>query len=697
MDDTMNTTPTTAATTAPAPHGSGWAFRVLRVAFYLVTGLLVLFALIAVATFVSPPGWLARDYLIGTIKERTGRDLTVKGDAELTLRPKIGLHLEKVALSGPSDASGAVPLSADGVDISLQIVDLWNWQFEIPEVAFDRPRLVLRAGEPLLARFAEGEVNAGGIPKRVTVSKGVVTLEGAPSVETVTLDDITGELVRNDEGKGVTFKGKLNAKGEPVAVDGSLADVFALAEGSSSPIALKVDSEIVRAQIDGRLSTKPAGQFKGWVNVKSEKLDGLLEAASIDTGGADLGQRVVLEGKVAGSLRRMSLDPAKLTLDAMSGIVVGSISIEKERPVINARVTSGKLDLDALLPASARRAAFSLEPVERHATIPTPWDSLVRSLKRATSPRRGSRRARTLPVGSWSSDPFKLTAFPDLDAALSIEADEIKFKRLALTNGRLEVTSNPKRLEVLLKKVELDDGSVSGRVDLDLARGPLASNVSLKLDRLSLDAFVSQLLEQRLLTGVGDIQMTVSGEGGSMRELVGSLDGSATMVAQKGSIVGYDLRRAILSFGASQSYNPTRKTRFDKLSASFAVRNGVLSSSEDLSLTGPDVDIASSGSVGLVSQRIDQRVEMSLKPPPLHLPIPLRVRGTLEEPFFRWDVFSAIAEPSKFATPFAVGSPDEKMPEEVRQEITSALAVDPAKSRISNETRSFLEELLRTR
>lgn len=681
----------------PKPAQKSTAVAALRVTAYLVAGLIGVMVLVGLATYISPPGWLARDYLIRTVKEKTGRDLTVDGDTKLVLRPDIRLHLEKVALSGPSEAAGTRPFTADGVDISIQVLDLWNWQFEVPEVAFDRPHLQLRSGEPLLVRIAEGEVKAGGIPQKMTFTKGTITIDGGPSVQTVSLEDVTGDLVRNGEGNGIAFKGQLKAQGDPVSVDGSVGDVFALADGTSSQIALKFDADYLQASIDGQFATQPVGQFKGWVNAKSEKLARLLEVSQVVVGGANLGRTAALEGKVTGSLRRMSLSPAKLTLDAMSGIVVGSISIEEERPEFKARVTSGKLDLDALLPASTRRAAFSLETLEKPATIPTPWESLVGSLKRATSPRRSFRQAAIEPSEAWSTEPFKLTAFPDMNVALSIEADEIKFKKLPLRNGQLELTSNPERMEVLLKKIELDDGSVSGRVSLDVGKGPLQSGVQLKLDRLSLDAFVSQLLEQRLLTGVGDIEMQVSGSGRSMRELVGSLDGSATMAAEKGTIIGYDLRRAILSFGTSQPYDPSQKTRFEKVKASFAVRKGVLRSSEDLSLTGPDLDIASSGSVGLVSQRIDQHVQMSLKPPPLHLPIPLRVRGTIDEPAFSWDIFSAIAEPTKFATPFAVGFSEEKMPPEVREAITQALAVDPAESRISPEARGFLEELMRTR
>lgn len=681
----------------PAPARTVGALAVFKVSLFVIMGFIALLALTVLATVVSPPGWLARDYLIRTVKEKTGRDLTVAGDSELTLSPDIKLRIEKVALSGPPDRAEARPFSADAVDISLEVVDLWNWEFEVPQVAFERPHLKLKSGEPLLVRIAEGGVRAGGIPRKMIVSDGTVMLEGAPPLGNIGLNEITGELLRDEDGNGLGFKGELKAQGEPVKLDGHLADLFALADGASSQVAMKLDGSFLKVEIDGQLATQPVGQFKGWVNTKSEDLNRLLQAADVDTAGAKLGNTAALEGKVTSSLRRISLNPAKLTLDSMSGIVVGNVSIEHERPQINARVTSGKIDLDALLPASAKRAAFSLESVEEQTTIPTPWESLMTSLHRATSPLRTFRSAAVVPQDGWSAEPFQLKSFPDLNAALSIEADEIKFKNLPLRNGKLELTSNPSRLEVLLKKIELDDGKVSGRVDLDLANGPLQSGVKLKLDRLSLDAFVSQLLEQRLLTGVGDIDLTVSGSGRSMRELVGSLDGSATMVAKKGSIVGYDLRRAILSFGQGQHYDPSRKTRFEKVTASFAVRKGVLKSSEDLSLTGPDVDISSSGSLGLVSQRIDQRVEMSLKPPPLHLPIPLRVRGTVDEPSFSWDIFSAIAAPAKYSTPFAVGSRDERMPPQVREAIQEALAADPSESRLSAEAKAFLEELLQTR
>jgi uncharacterized protein involved in outer membrane biogenesis len=243
----------------------------------------------------------------------------------------------------------------------------------------------------------------------------------------------------------------------------------------------------------------------------------------------------------------------------------------------------------------------------------------------------------------------------------------------------------------------LYEGNLSGRVDLDLSEAPLTTGLQLKFKKMQLGPFVSEVLNQKLFNGVGDVDVNVAGKGGTMRELIGSLDGSTILNVRRGEIVGFDLRRAILSFGQGQSYNPQRRTRFDRLKGSFSLRNGVLRNTEEFTLTGPQVDLSSTGSFGLVTGRLDQRLNLSLKPPPWHLPIPLRLRGTVEKPRINWGIFSAIAEPNKFATPFAIGLESERMPDEVRAEIERILADEMARSRLSPAAREFLETLMKTR
>ena len=375
------------------------------------------------------------------------------------------------------------------------------------------------------------------------------------------------------------------------------------------------------------------------------------------------------------------------------------MSIDEHRPIIKGSLTSAKVDLDVILPLAAKPSAFALAPLEGRVTLPTAWDSLLQALERASSPSHGRApmEAAVRPLGELSSEPFELTKLPDLDLDLAVSAHQIRYSQMPLTDARLQVSSRPTRLELQVVEAVLHQGKVSGRIDLDLGKGPLETALRLKLNRLALAPLVADVLHQRVLAGTGDMEIAVTGRGGSMRELVGTLDGTATFNADAGAVVGFDLRRAVLSLGATQTYNPAQQTRFDNLRAGVVFRNGVMRTTDALTLRGPEVDIATTGSLGLVSRRIDQSVRLSLKTPPLHLPVQLRVRGTLDQPSIYWDIFSAIADPTKLATPFAVGSKDERMPDAVRTAITKALAADPATTRLSPEARAFLNELLRMR
>lgn len=685
------------AQTEDNPGGRSTLGTIVRLIVYTLGGLVLLVACLAISFFVFPPGWLARDLIIRAVQQQTGRTLTVAGESKLSLWPKIRLRIGKLSLSGRAAAKDLSPLTADGVEIKLKVVDLWKGKFEVPEVVLVRPVVRLTAGDPLLARVAEGEVSVGGIPQIVTITDGSIMLVAAQPQETMKFEKVTGRIIRIKEGQGVTFKGSLATYGKTNALEGELSDLFALAAGRGSPITVSVKSDLFQASVSGHIATKPIGQFTGKVEAKTGQLPKLLKWINVDAGQAGLGQTAALKGQISGSLRRLSLNPVTITLQPIRGVLVGDLSIDKERPNIKASLTTDVLDINALLPKAARPTAFALSTLERQNTLPTAWQSLLEDLDGAPAKHRGVRLAAIVPNAWWSTRPFTLTKLPNMDVELNIKASKINYGQLPLKNGELVVHSSPKGLKVLLKKIGLYEGTVSGLGELSLAEGPLSTGLRLKFKRLKIEPFVAEMLTQRLLKGVGDLEIAVAGRGGTMRELIGSLDGSAMMRVNKGEIIGFDLRRAVLNFGIGQGYNPARRTKFKTLKGSFSVRGGVLRSTESLNLNGPEIDLTAEGSLGLVSGRLDQRLRLNLKPPPLHLPIPLRMRGTVEKPSIKWDIFSAIAEPTKFATPFAVGSESEKMPDAVRNAIEKALAKDTSKSQISAGARRFLETLLSTR
>ena len=670
---------------------------ILRAVAYSLIGLVIVLAGLAGAVVLFPPGWLAKDFIAAAVNNKTGRTLSVAGASKLTLRPNIRLRLEKVSLSGLNGGADPAPFTSDSVEVEVTIINLWERRFEVPHIILKQPAMTLTAGDPLLTDVAEGNVGAGGIPQLITVTDGSLTIVPTAPQSTMSVEAINGRFSRTANGKGLAFKGSVIAVGETVAVASTVGDLAELAGGQGSPIAVSVKTDMFQASVNGDIATVPIGQITGQMVAKTAQLPKLLKMIDVDPRRSNLGKNAAIKGQISGSLRRLSLNPGTITLDAVKGGVAGELSIDEARPSIDATLTTDKLDIDAILPRASRPAAFATGPLDPALKLPTAWESLLRDLKRSTGHRRGVRLAAVVPNEWWSGEPFALKRLPDVDVALAINAKELTYAELPLKNARLVVHSNPAQLKVLLKSLELYSGSLSGRVDLDLSDPPLSTGFQLKFRKMQLGPFVSEVLNQKLFNGVGNVDVTVAGKGGTMRELIGSLDGSTILNVRKGEIVGFDLRRAILSFGQGQSYNPQRRTRFDRLKGSFSLRNGVLRNTEEFSLTGPQVDLSSTGSIGLVTGRLDQRLNLSLKPPPWHLPIPLRLRGTVKKPRINWGIFSAIAEPNKFATPFAIGLESELMPDHVRTKIEKILADETARSRLSPAAREFLDTLLKTR
>ena len=664
---------------------------------WTICGLIFFVGCVSLLLNGMPTGSLAKELVIQAVKTQTGRTLDVNGTSELSWFPSIRLRLNDIALSPASDATGRASLTADSLEVAVKVIDFWKRRYEVTEISLLRPVLTMTAGDSLLVRLAEGEVSAGGIPQKINITDGRIVVLAQTSQQRLRIKGVTGRLVRTEDGKGLTFKGNLEANGETVAFNGKISDLQALGNGDTSPAKLSLANELVTANFTGYAATQPIGQIVGKLTLKSGAFPGLLKWAQIDAAQANPGREAELEGQIASSLRRMTLSKSRLKLDALTGSLAGEFSIEGERPVLNANLETTKLDINALLPRAARPVAFSIAPFDSSAVLPTAWQSLLEELEGTPRTKGAALGAAVKPIGWWSSAPFKLTRLPELETQLNIKADKIVYGNLPLKNGRFVVNSRPQRLEVLVNRMELYDGSIRGRVDLDLTEGPMATGLRLKLNNLHLKPLAAEVRRHRLISGIGDIDISVDGRGGSMRELVGSLNGAMTMDFNEGAILGFDVARAVSSFGSDQAYNPENTTPFTHMRAAFSLRNGVLRSTEPLRLAGPVITVTSNGSIGLVSQRIDQRLTVLLSTPPPHLPIPLRVRGTIDRPDISWDIFSAVASPEKFATPFAVGGSDEKMPAAVRCMIEKKLTTASSNRTLSPASRHFLQVLLNTR
>ena len=91
--------------------------------------------IVALVTLVDPNSY--KSLIIKTVNDNTGRKLTLDGDITWKLWPKLGLHIEKVSLSNPSDFSTPNLVSLNSADVSVEIMPLLHHSIIINSITLD--------------------------------------------------------------------------------------------------------------------------------------------------------------------------------------------------------------------------------------------------------------------------------------------------------------------------------------------------------------------------------------------------------------------------------------------------------------------------------------------------------------------------------------------------------------------------------
>jgi AsmA protein len=302
-----------------------WTFGILAG----LVALLVIAAAIVAATF-DPNRY--KPEIVDLVKSRTGRTLSMDGNIALTFFPRIGAHVERVALSGPGGKGTFARVEDARVAVAL-------WPLLSRQLIVDRVTLTGLAVD--LVRFKDGRTNfddlagKGAKPEGKPAPKAPAPERGAPLAI-----DIAGVALKNatigwrDEGAGTDLRlsqvaletGRI-ASGVP----GKLQ--FAARVEGKQPAAnvrveldtgYRIDFQSLATALSGldlRLSGDAAGMTGIEARLRGQKVD--LDPAStrIDLDGVELDAKSKdgLDAKF--SIPRLALSPDRAESKAINGLV----------------------------------------------------------------------------------------------------------------------------------------------------------------------------------------------------------------------------------------------------------------------------------------------------------------------------------------------------------------------------------------
>lgn len=573
----------------------------------------VLASVMLVALFIIIFGWnWLRAPMERMALEKSGRVLVIGGDLKVTLGwPWPRLHASAVTFANPAWASEKQMLTADTVEVTVDLPQLLRRNIVFPEVRLERPVVFLEQSadgrRSWLLDLNQRDEGARIQIDRLTLDQGTLGYDDARNKTRIRSEVSTVSPAPVDtKGAGVTFAANGLYQGLTFKASGSGGPVLALRD-DTIPYALKIDASVGATRMQAQGTITSLLKFTAVDLVLAlrgdnlEKLYPLLGIAFPAT------RAYATDGRLLHSGNSWRYEKFSGRIGASD--IAGSLQVTTggQRPNLSAEVVSNLLDLDDLgpmigsRPGSAKQAAAST-----------------------------SAKARVLP-----DLPFKTDHWDSVDAEVKLRAKTIRrAKELPLENL---VTHLSLRNSVLTLD-PLDFGMAGGQlksvISLDGRQDPIQAHAKVQARKI----LISKLFPTVVLnkTSIGQIngEFDLKGKGNSVGRMLASADGKVGLVVGGGEISRLMMEQAGLHLWEILELNLTgdKLIKLRCAVADFEVKDGILHT-ETLIFDTAVTTLVGTGSIDLGQEKLNLTLNQKTKnTSPLALRSPIYIRGSLARP-----------------------------------------------------------------
>ena len=379
----------------------------------IVTAAAILAVIAALSTLaLLIPADSVREAVKAEIRGATGLDLSLRGDAEVSLFPNGSISFANVALGDDSEPA----LAADRLTARLRFFPLFAGRIEIADVALVRPRINVVFGADgssnwsglieTLAKAFGPTANQADRPDKATsfseirVGSGTIMVKDAARGIAETLNDVELALAWPSISRTFAATGRFAWHGEAMDATVTLTDFANALVGDRTGIKLRLNGAPLKLAFEGAISLRPTLKIDGTLAADSPSLRDTLRWAGLQplTGGGF--GRFALKAKTNVSGGTIALSTVNVELDGNTAEGVLTFA------------TDGRQTLQGTLAANELNL--------------TPYISTVRLL---TSNER-----------DWNRLPIALDGLTGFDLDLRLSAARIAIARVKL--GRTAVVAN---------------------------------------------------------------------------------------------------------------------------------------------------------------------------------------------------------------------------------------------------------------
>jgi AsmA protein len=607
------------------------------------------FVTLIALSFLIPAG-AVRDAVAKEIHAVTGFDPILRGDVSVSLFPAGTVSFRNVLLG--DDRTGEPAVVAEELTARLRYFPLLAGRIEIADVTLVRPTITitfLPGGQSNWSGLVESLAHAlAPDPDRTATFSEIGINDGAIVVHDVEkgfverLDDVEFQVAWPSISRSFGANGHFVWHGEPVEASLTLSDFLAALTGERSGVKVRLAGAPLKLAFDGAASAQPTLKLDGTLGVEAPSLrDAMLWTGNSKVPFGGFG-RFALRAQSAVGGGVVSLSNVNVELDGNTAEGVLTLSTGDHR-MVQGTLAADAMDL-------------------------TPYVSGIRLL--AANKR------------NWDQLPIALDGLADLNLDLRLSAASIKIATAQL--GRTAVAANMRdgKLDITIGESQAFGGVVKGSVGLASANDGIEAASHLQFVDVDLESCLGQVFGVQKLAGRGNLILNVDGSGGTVLAVTNALNGTASLNAHAGALVGINveqlLRRLERRPLSGNGDFRTGRTPFDELGLSLKIEQGMVSV-DDMHVDGPSVRLAVAGQASVPMRDLDLKGVATLisSATANEFELPFVVQGRWDDPIMLPDPQSLIRH-SGAAAPLLDAVKGRTAGEAVRSVIDQLLAAPPA-------------------
>jgi AsmA protein len=603
--------------------------------------------------------------IASAVKEITGMDLDMRGGFTFSVFPWIEIKMGETVLSNPEGYGGGNLCSVKRAEFRLKLLPLLKKEFEIGKVT-------LEGLELNLIKNNDGRLNVGAMPiKEVEIRKDdvVVTTDAgrqvAMSYRIAGVEISDSRFTYEDRGASTSYDihgihlktGRISA-GSPFDASLSLTanvpgENLSVATDLSGALMVDPFSQVFafeKADLTTTVKTgKTPGQgatFKAGADIRLDLGQGVLAVSGLrftgegleaagDVSGKNLSGKPAFEAALAFTkcaprtlAAALGLDLPAMADPAALSSVTGEIKFSGSAEAMN--VSAPHIELDGT--AAALQVSIKQKtPLEIGFSLKADTLDLDRYMPSAETA-KGEKAA---PESSGRATNAGKS--PAMAVSGTLEIGALTVSKMHMQDVAAAFSFNGQKAAVNPFSFNLYGGSAKGILKADLSGKAPAVALTLSASGVQAKSLLTDLSGQARFSGTVSLSAALSASGDGADAMTRTLGGKVAFSAVNGAVEGVDIKAlptvstdlvATAQSLASAFTSSSGKTNYERISASFALKNG-LASNKDFKAVIPPHAATGAGTINLPGRTIDYTVKVDVD----NLgEIPVRLTGALDAP-----------------------------------------------------------------